>query len=402
MEDRVHHQLPPGVRVQDPSSEVPVTKPFLSSNVQNNDSEDFSLDEFFEWPCPIDPTLAIVVDGRIEDATDLCLKYWLWKKRQSRPSSQATPNPWKFTGKPLTHLGRTERLILNYLATSGLAHQFRIADVVHATGLSNKVVFNALARLVKRGFVVKKARGVYALSDWVIARIVNKYPVTPAVPQDVPKRGKAPLKPVESGWGVLRVHAMMPGGANWLQFFAVLYFIKLLINWLFNGVKWHLSYIYGPRRLRQVMSHVYRLVSHLEWHVADVPVVLGCHGHYNGSPGGFSPLGDCVGYTYEHGVDVRIPGWLAQVLDELFSIFKVYVKSPSDIKRDNPGYYQDLIKELGEPPPMPKDFANLVSALFTLLAVGVDDGDGGRLSYLGLGIRHRVRYTRSTQAHSGE
>jgi len=395
MEDRVHrahHQLPPGVRVQDPSSEVPVTEPFLSSNVQNNDSEDFSLDEFFEWPCPIDPTLAIVVDGRIEDATDLCLKYWLWKKRQSRPSSQATPNPWKPTaGKPLTHLGRTERLILNYLATSGLAHQFRIADIVHATGLSNKVVFNALARLVKRGFVVKKARGVYALSDWVIARIVNKYPVTPAVPQDVPKRGKASLKPVESGWGVLRVHAMMPGVANWLQFFAVLYFIKLLINWLFNGVKWHLSYIYGPRRLRQVMSYIYRLVSHLEWHVADVPVVLGCHGHYNGSPGAFSPLTDCVGYTYEHGIDVRIPGWLAQVLDELFSIFKVYVKSPSDIKRDNPGYYQDLLNELGEPPPMPEGFTNLVSALFTLLAVGGVDGDGGRLSYLGLGIRHRVR-----------
>jgi hypothetical protein len=341
----------------------------VQNNEQNNDSEDFSLDEFFEWPCPIDPTLAIVVDGRIEDATDLCLKYWLWKKRQSRPSSQATPNPWKPTaGKPLTHLGRTERLILHYLATSGLAHQFRIADIVHATGLSSKVVFNALARLVKRGFVIKKARGVYALSDWVIARIVNKYPVTPAVPQDVPKRGKASLKPVESGWGVLRVHAMMPDGANWLQFFAVLYFIKLLINWLFNGVKWHLSYIYGPRRLRQVMSYIYRLVSHLEWHVADVPVVLGCHGHYNGSPGAFSPLTDCVGYTYEHGIDVRIPGWLAQVLDELFSIFKVYVKSPSDIKRDNPGYYQDLLRELGEPPPMPREFADLVGSLMRLIA----------------------------------
>jgi hypothetical protein len=398
MEDRVHHQLPPGVRVQDPSSEVPVTKPFLSSNVQNNeqnnDSEYLSFEEFLAR-CPIDPTWGAFVDDGVEDATDLCFISWLqhllWKKRQSRPSSQATPNPWKPTGKPLTHLGRTERLILHYLATSGLAHQFRIADIVHATGLSNKVVFNALARLVKRGFVVKKARGVYALSDWVIARIVNKYPVTPAVPQDVPKRGKASLKPVESGWGVLRVHAMMPGVANWLQFFAVLYFIKLLINWLFNGVKWHLSYIYGPRRLRQVMSYIYRLTSHLEWHVADVPVVLGCHGHYNGSPGAFSPLTDCVGYTYEHGIDVRIPGWLAQVLDSMFSIFKVYVKSPSDIKRDNPGYYQDLIRELGEPPPMPEDFTNLVSALFTLLAVGGVDGDGGRLSYLGLGIRHRVR-----------
>jgi len=80
MEDRVHrahHQLPPGVRVQDPSSEVPVTEPFLSSNVQNNeqnnDSEYLSFEEFLAR-CPIDPTWGAFVDDGIEDATDLCLK----------------------------------------------------------------------------------------------------------------------------------------------------------------------------------------------------------------------------------------------------------------------------------------------------------------------------------------
>jgi len=97
---------------------------------------------------------------------------------------------------------------------------------------------------------------------------------------------------------------------------------------------------------------------------------MGCHGQYNGSPGAFSPLEDCVdgAHYYERGLDDAIPGWLAVVLDIVFSIFKVYVKTPEEVKEGNPDYYAKLLRELGEPPPMPREFADLVGSLMRLIA----------------------------------
>ena len=293
-------------------------------------------------------------------------------------TSHVLRNPWKPTGTPLplARLGCTERRILRYLADSGnLAYQFRIADIVHNTGLSTKVVYEALHRLQKRGLVVKVARGVYALAPWVIDLFNNGYTVPPCVePVDKPVdnlggRGGVDVggRGVLGGWGVLRGHVLMPGG-SWLQFFAVLFFIKLLVDWFFDNVYRHLVGVYGPWRLRIVMSRVRSLFSYLKYYSRQV--VLGCHGQYNGSPGAFSPLEDCVdgAHYYERGLDDVIPGWLAVVLDELLSIFKVYVKTPEEIKEGNPEYYQDLLRELGEPPPMPREFADLVGSLMRLIA----------------------------------
>ncbi len=284
-------------------------------------------------------------------------------------SSHVLLKPWKPTGTPLTRLGCTERRILHYLAGRDLAYHFRIADIVHDTGLSTKVVYEALHRLQKRGLVVKVARGVYRLPDHVIDLFNNGYTVPPCVePVDNVD------KPVDNlggrgvgGWGVLRGHVLMPGG-GWLQFFAIVFLGKLLFDWFFDNVYRHLVGVYGPWRLRVIMSRVRSLFSYLKYYSRQV--VLGCHGHYNGSPGAFSPLEDCVdgAHYYERGLDDTIPGWLAVVLDELFSIFKVYVKTPEEIKEGNPDYYAKLLRELGEPPPMPREFADLVGSLMRLIA----------------------------------
>jgi hypothetical protein len=298
------------------------------------------------------------------------------QNKTSHGSSRVLRRPRKPTGTPLTHLGCTERRILRYLADSGnLAYRFGIASIVHNTGLSTKVVYEALHRLQKRGLVVKVARGVYRLPDYVIDLFNNGYTVPLCVePVDKPVdnlggRGGVDVggRGVLGGWGVVRGHVLMPGG-NWLQFFAIVFLGKLLFDWFFDNVYRHLVGVYGPWRLRVVMSRVRSLFSYLKYYSRQV--VLGCHGQYNGSPGGFSPLEDCVGdvHYYERGMDLFIPGWLAKVLDELFSIFKVYVKAPEEIEEGNPDYYAKLLRELGEPPPMPEKFADLVGSLMRLIA----------------------------------
>jgi len=267
-------------------------------------------------------------------------------------SSGVALRPGKPVGAPpLVRLGGSERLILSYLGGGDLAYQFRIVDVARGVGLSSKAVYSALRRLMARGIVVKRARGVYALAPWVIDLFNNGFTVSPVVePEDKPEEnlGGGGV----GGWGVVRVHVAVPGG-GWLRFFVALFFVRLLVDFAFKVAYGRLVGVYGPWRLRVVMSRVRSLFSYFVYYSKST--VLGCHGRYNGSPGGFSPLEDCVhgASYYEHGLDFITPGWLAEALDELLSIFKVYVKAPGDVKEGNPGYYAKLLSELGEPPPAP-------------------------------------------------
>jgi len=250
---------------------------------------------------------------------------------------------------------------LHYLAGSELAYQFGISGVVYGTGPSTKVDYAPapwVAALFNSGFtaslyVEPEGKAEDNLGGGVVGA------------GDV---GKRKILGSSGGWGVLRSHVLRPGG-NWLQFFAVLYFIKLFVDWLFNVVYRRLVGIYGPWRLRVVMGYVRSLFSSYFVYY-NKHMVMGCHGKYGGSPGGFSPLEDCVdgAHYYEPGFDDVIPGWLAQVLDNMFSIFKVYVKTPEEIKEGNPDYYAKLLRELGEPPPMPREFADLVGSLMRLIA----------------------------------
>jgi len=313
-------------------------------------------------------------------------------------SSRVLRNPKKPTAA-LSRLGRTERIILSYLAGSELAKQFRIADIVYGTSLSTKVVYEALRRLKERGFVFKRGRGLYSLSDWVDSLFLNGFTVPANVePVDKPvdnlgghaaadgrvlasssRSGLAsrpspsssvgsspvaasPNSSASSGWGVVRLHFLLPkDNNNWLAFFVSLLLVKLLVDFSFSLVRSRLERVYSPWRLRLLSSSVRSLFRNLTYYSPSL--ILGCHGRYNGSPGSFSPLLDCASpHSYERGLDFIVPGWLAEAVDNVLSIFKVYSKTPSQIKDGNPSYYDSLLQQFSSPPSPPDSFS-LVSSL---------------------------------------
>jgi len=330
------------------------------------------------------------------------------------PSSRVLRNPKKPTAA-LTRLGRTERIILSYLSRSELAKQFRIADIVYGTSLSTNAVYSALRRLKERGFVRKDKRGLYSLSDWLDSLFLNGFTVpvnvepedkpddnlgghrladgrvlanssrsgasrsspspnslassssvssSPASPNSSASAGSASSSSSSFGWGVLRFHFLLPkDNDNWLSFFVSLLLVKLLVDFSFSLVRSRLERVYGPWRLRLLVSSVRSLFHDLTYYSPSL--IMGCHGRYNGSPGSFSPLLDCASETrsYERGLDFIIPGWLAETVDDLLSIFKVYSKTPSQIKDGNPSYYDSLLQQFGAPPAPPDSF----SLVFPLL-----------------------------------
>ena len=327
-------------------------------------------------------------------------------------SSRVLRNPRK-SAAALTRLGRTERIILSYLAGSDLAKQFRIADIGYGTSLSTKVVYEALHRLKERGFVFKRGRGLYSLSDWLDSLFLNGFTVPANVepvdkPVDnlgghrladglgsssgsrsgsrsglasrsAPSPSSSPNSPVIAsssssdsspvsssssssssssgsgsgvgGWGVVRLHFLLPkDNNNWLAFFVSLLLVKLLVDFSFSLVRSRLERVYSPWRLRLLSSSVRSLFRDLTLYSPSL--ILGCHGRYNGSPGSFSPLLDCASesHSYERGLDFIIPGWLAEAVDDALSIFKVYSKTPSQIRDGNPTYYDSLLQQFGTPP----------------------------------------------------
>lgn len=313
-------------------------------------------------------------------------------------SSRVLRNPKKPTAA-LSRLGRTERIILSYLAGSELAKQFRIADIVYATSLSTNAVYSALRRLKERGFVKKDERGLYSLSDWLDSLFLNGFTVpanvepvdkpvdnlgghrladglgsssglsrsgsrsglasrsSPSPSPDSPVADSSPVSSSSSsassgvGWGVVRLHFLLPkDNNNWLSFFVSLLLVKLLVDFSFSLVRSRLERVYSPWRLRLLVSSVRSLFRDLTLYSPSL--ILGCHGRYNGSPGSFSPLLDCSSSrSYERGLDFIVPGWLAEAVDDALSIFKVYSKTPSQIRDGNPTYYDSLLQQFGTPPP---------------------------------------------------
>jgi hypothetical protein len=127
------------------------------------------------------------------------------------------------------------------------------------------------------------------------------------------------------GFGVVRVHVVGPG--DWVGAFVSVAFLYHLVPFVYDLLRGKLASIYGVSFVRGLDSFVRKLVS--DYVVSSARVVMGCHGRYNGSPGGFSPLSpDCEVHNYEYGVDLVIPASLARVLDGVVSHVKVYVKGP--------------------------------------------------------------------------
>jgi len=114
---------------------------------------------------------------------------------------------------------------------------------------------------------------------------------------------------------------------DWVGYYVSVSFASRVLSFVSSYVRGKLVSMYGASFVRELDSFVRKLVS--DYVVSSARVVMGCHGRYNGSPGGFSPLSpDCEVHNYEYGVDLFIPASLARVLDGVVSHVKVYVKGP--------------------------------------------------------------------------
>lgn len=298
------------------------------------------------------------------------------RKKARRETVQKTRKP--AVAAALARLGRLERLTLSCIQELRLGHQFRIADVVtclerhglpNPNNRLNKRVFDAVNRLVDRGIVVKGGRGIYALRGDLASLSVSGFPlvkksvreyvvgvenfantfvrnyVGEVVGKVVEDTVFSPSEDKENLWGragvldtgltnvqcggggfgVVRVHVVSPG--DWVGYYVSVSFASRVLSFVSSYVRGKLVSLYGASFVRGLDSVVRKLVS--DYVVPSARVVMGCHGRYNGSPGGFSPLSpDCEVHNYEYGVDLFIPASLARVLDGVVSHVKVYVKGP--------------------------------------------------------------------------
>ena len=311
-------------------------------------------------------------------------------------------------------LGRWERLTLSCIQEMKVEYQFRIADVVgclekhglHNPGnYLNRRIHDAVRRLRRRGIVVKKGRGVYKLRDDLARLSTLGFPLVKdvgffantnvgkhvgnSVGEVVEDTVFSPSEGTENlgggagvldagltnvlysggvgGWGVLRSHVISPPG-GWVGYYvAVSLLYRGFLPFVYNYIRGVLVSIYGASFVRGLDSLVNRVFDYV---VSSARVVLGCHGHYNDSPGDFSPLSpDCQVHNYEYGVDLYVPGYIAQVVNQFINYVKVYVKTPGEIREGNPRYYEDLLRVLGPPPPPPPGFNDLVARLWSLLGI---------------------------------
>jgi hypothetical protein len=338
------------------------------------------------------------VYGKQEDSLSVKRKYKLTYKDYSRESVVSPRKKTvQKTRKPIVaaRLGAWEKATLSCIQEMKVEYQFRIADVVKCLerhGLPNpgnylnRRVFDAVRRLVNRGIVVKVGRGIYALRRDLARLSVERFLVFPSVDSLVSKhysklKGFIKQKPLEGtenlgggvgvfgggltkvqyggGFGVVRVHVVSPGG--WVGFYVSVSFVSRVLFFVSSYVREKLVSLYGISYVRELDSLVGGVYNHV---IYNARVDRGCHGTYNGSPGGFSPLSpDCEVHNYEYGVDLYVPGYVAQVVDKLINYVKVYVKTPSEIREGNPRYYEDLLRVLGPPPPPPPGFDELLARL---------------------------------------
>jgi len=299
-----------------------------------------------------------------------------FRKKARRKTVQKTRKP--AVAAVLARLGRLERLTLSCIQELNLGHQFRIADVVTCLerhGLPNpgnylnKRIHDAVRRLRRRGIVVKKGRGIYALGrdlarlsvggfplvkksareymvgvenfantfvrnyvGEVVGKVVEDTVFSPSEDKEnlwgrvgVLGGGLTKVQYDGGGFGVVRVHVV--GAGDWVGYYVSVSFVSRVLSFVSGYVREKLVSLYGVSFVRELDSFVGKLVS--DYVVSSARVVMGCHGRYNGSPGGFSPLSpDCQVHNYEYGVDLFIPASLARVLDGVVSHVKVYVKGP--------------------------------------------------------------------------
>jgi len=233
--------------------------------------------------------------------------------------------------RPAVRLGELERLVLLYAST--VAWSFTPSDIVAEYSLkrhyahANKRVYDAIQRLVKRGFLRKIGRGVYELADDVPPDLLKKAEGMESMKNSMRRAHASPREDKENlspralvAWPssrprggarrTVRIH--MRGVEGYLELYErllmVSYFIDIAIKRLESYLVKRLKV--SKRRIKELRRHRYLYI--------DSMVVIGAHGKYKCKS---KPLiSACRGFAYEWGVDI--------VTD--FELPKVFVKVYTD------------------------------------------------------------------------
>jgi hypothetical protein len=128
--------------------------------------------------------------------------------------------------------------------------------------------------------------------------------------------------PNEIGSGfVIRAHVINPRG-GWIGYYISVSVGYYVLGFVRSIIREYLAELYGK-------SLVHELDKSIEVVARSLPnayFVVGCHGRYGVSPGGFSPLVPrCGGHNYEYGTDVFLHADLGYILRNV-SFIKVYMK----------------------------------------------------------------------------
>jgi hypothetical protein len=120
---------------------------------------------------------------------------------------------------------------------------------------------------------------------------------------------------------VIRAHAINPRG-GWIGYYISVSVGYYVLGFVRSIIREYLAELYGK-------SLVHELDKSIEVVARSLPnayFVVGCHGRYGVSPGGFSPLVPrCGGHNYEYGTDVFLHADLGYILRNV-SFIKVYIK----------------------------------------------------------------------------
>jgi hypothetical protein len=207
-------------------------------------------------------------------------------------------------------LGGLQKLVLLYAATQ--AQRFTVSDVVVHYGLrrwygrdASKRVFDAVQRLVRRGYLRKIDRGWYELAVDLTPKDLDPYEevLTEIYPRTSGASG--------GGYNVLRIH--LRGVDSYSELLRVMYGVRCYLDVATRAVEKYLVERLGVskyqlRRLRRLGRGCYATVEY---------VVVGAHGKYKCKSRPLAPA--TGGHFHELGVDIYVSQELGKVFAKVYT-----------------------------------------------------------------------------------
>ena len=210
--------------------------------------------------------------------------------------------------KPVARLGRLQRLVLRYACK--VARSFTPSDIVEKCSLKrryaypNKRVYDAIQKLVKKGFLRKIGRGKYELVKDVSPDMLKVEDVESSmgevmgeVKENLSPRAliaRSRSKRRGSGRRTLRIHVM--GIEGYLELYESLLLVKPFVDLALRSLERYLISLGVSKYLiRKLKKEYKRLYDPLR-------IVVGGHGKYCCKSELLTDV--CGGFVYEVGVDI--------------------------------------------------------------------------------------------------